>query len=165
MTFNFRGKDYSIVLIDYYKGQPSTVITTRLITTATPPYKRLEYWDFNPNGNWHGDLMYSIGMSGGSEDDLINAQSIPVKPKNHQYWAEAHIKVPGYPYERLPTPITLVRGKLKSKNPFDVADEVSSICYCSKCGGMLGDSICDTHWYQDDNGDFRWKGNHKFVDQ
>lgn len=161
------GKEkHYIIYVDYNDTIPHDVKTVVHIPNAVNgPYWCLHHWDFEKDDNDAKDIIcYNSGF-GGNEND-INA---PRWADGYQgeYWLADGLKFSiNYGNLKNAKRIWKLRDHESysglSSNPFEIAEMVSGIEYCPKCEAYSRE-YCDTHTYFDDNGDQRYRGNHKYV--
>jgi hypothetical protein len=163
-TFVEDNDTHSVVYIEYVNKIPYLVRTVTYIPNAVNgPYWRLFDWDFECADGDENDLIaYNCG-SGGCEKD-IDAPNF-VKNKNiKEVWVADGIvlREKGENFTLIKELIELKNEFNKSTNPFDIAEIVYSIDYCPKCKTYSRD-FCDEHLYYDNEGNARYRGNHKYV--
>lgn len=154
LYYEHRGEKHRIICIEYVRGIPNRVYTSRHIPKATDgPYDRLYDWDFDINAHWGEGidaLMFYNSGSGGDANELRDPSYI--EGIDAKVWLADGIK-----FKEDPKSVTVIKSPLmlktkykKSKNPFEIGAEVSSTCFCRDCDGMVGDSWCNEHMHEGD---------------
>jgi len=163
-TFVEDGYTHSVIYIEYVNKIPHSVKTVSYIPNAVNgPYWRLFDWDFECEDNDKNDLIAYNSGSGGCDKD-IDAPNF-IKNKNvAEVWIATGIELrdKGQNFTIIKELIELENEFKKTTNPFDIAEIVYNIEYCPKCKSFSRD-FCDTHLYYDNEGNPRFRGNHKHV--
>ena len=163
-TFVEDGYTHSVIYIEYINKIPHYVKTVSYIANAVNgAYWRLFDWYFECADGDEKDLIaYNCG-SGGCEKDIDAPNFIKNKFIAEIWIANGiELKDKGQNYTLIKELIELENEFDKSTNPFDIAEIVYSIEYCPKCKSYSRE-FCDKHLYYDNEGNPRFRGNHKHV--
>ena len=163
-TFVEDGSTHSVIYIEYFNKIPDSVKTVSYIPNAVNgPYWRLFDWHFEcADGNEKDLIAYNSG-SGGCEKDIDAPNFIKNKFVAEVWIAQGiELRGKGQNFTLINELIELENEFDKSTNPFDIAEIVHSIEYCPKCKVFSRD-FCNSHLYYDNEGNPRFKGNHKHV--
>lgn len=170
MTFtrtNSRGEKtiHHVILIEYFNGIPHSALTTDM---NPGKYHGVNFWDIDKNANWEGDLMCYKSGGGGYKAKKLPMDGEPVEGSNHSYWVHPDFDIRKKPKNttKLSEPILLRQHVKESVNPFDIAQEVYATMYCEGCEGMVGDSMCTEHMYENEEDDYNlyYTNTHKPVE-
>ena len=163
-SFEDDGDLHYVIYVEYIDKIPHSVNTVVYIPNATGgPYWRLHWWNFECADNDENDLIAYNSGSGGCEKD-INAPNFVKSKSIKEVWLAKGInfRSEGKNFNLIEDLIELKNEFTQSKNPFDIAEILPVIEYCPKCK-CYSREFCDEHLYFDDNGDVRYRGNHKYV--
>lgn len=151
------GERHELTMVEYMNGIPFVGITVQWIPKAVGgAYWRPYYWTFFTDKDSDIFKAYETG-SGGILESSLNY----VDASNMSFWASERMVINN------PKNIPQLNQPLEFEgtgNPFDAAQIAYSYHYCRKCDAD-SEEICSEHLYFDDDGNIRWKGNHKYYQE